>query len=74
MRITHDPFADAAYVYLVDRIAPGEAKRQVVVLDGNVVIDFDENGKLLGIEVLGAGEMLRAETIACAEPPGRNPA
>jgi uncharacterized protein YuzE len=68
--MTYDPEARAAYVYLVDRIAPGEAKRQEVVLDGQVVLDLDEHGKLLGVEIIYADSLLRPETIARAEQRG----
>jgi uncharacterized protein YuzE len=70
MRVTYDPAADAAYVYLVDRIAPGEAKRQVMALDGSVVLDLDSEGRLLGVEVLAAKQLLRPETIETAERRG----
>ncbi len=70
MRVTYDPATGAAYLYLVDRIKPGEAKRQEVVLDGRLVLDFDEGGKLLGIEILEGDVMLRAETVEGAKVPG----
>lgn len=63
MRIKYDPAADAAYVYLVDRIQPGEAKTQIVVLDGGVVLDLDAEGRLLGVEVVHAKRLLRPETL-----------
>lgn len=64
-RITHDPRANAAYVSLVN-IAPGEAVRQQVV-GGDIVLDYDANGKLLGIEVLDARRLLRESTLATAD-------
>lgn len=68
MRITYDPGdGGAAYVYLVDRISPGEAKRQVVTLDGQVLLDLDAEGRLLGVEILGADRLLRPETLAAAK-------
>jgi uncharacterized protein YuzE len=65
-RVTYDAQANAAYVYLVDAIRPGEAVRQQVI--GNVILDFDIDGKLLGIEVLDARGVLRETTLAMAEP------
>jgi uncharacterized protein YuzE len=65
MRITYE--GGDAYVHLVDRIAPGEAKRQEVVFDGQLVLHLDPNGRLLGIEILDADALLRPETIASAE-------
>jgi uncharacterized protein YuzE len=70
MRVTYDPATGAAYLYLVDRIGPGEARRQEVVLDGRMVLDFDEGGKLLGIEILEGDVLLRSETVEGAKLPG----
>ena len=67
MRVTYDPEADAAYAYLVDHIEPGEAVRQVIAHDGDVVLDLDAKGRLLGVEVLGAKRLLRPETLLRAE-------
>jgi uncharacterized protein YuzE len=67
MRITYDPSGGAAYVYLVQRIEPGEAQQQVLALDGDLLIDLDANGKILGIEILAADRLLRPETLASAE-------
>ncbi|WP_432925830.1 DUF2283 domain-containing protein [Microbispora sp. CA-135349] len=70
MRIEHDRENDAAYVYLVDRIDDGEAETQIQVeapeLRGEIVLDLDRNGTLLGIEVLGASYVLRPEVLAQA--------
>lgn len=72
MRITYDGDADAAYVYLVDRIEAGEVARTCVAgrdssaLD-SINLDFDAHGRLLGIEVLGAGRILRDATLRSAE-------
>ncbi|MFG6195936.1 DUF2283 domain-containing protein [Nonomuraea sp. JJY05] len=70
MRIKHDDENDVAYIYLVDRIGPGEAARQVVVeadgVPGEVILDLDEHGVLLGLEILGASHVLRPETLARA--------
>jgi uncharacterized protein YuzE len=60
MRVTYDPTADAAYVYLVD-IGPGEAisQEQVTLRSGAVLtLDFDRDGHLLGLEILGADTLL----------------
>ena len=68
MRGTYDKSADAAYIYLVDAIGDGESKRQAVVeaegLRAMVVLDFDDEDRLLGIEIIGARSALRPETLA----------
>ncbi|MCS6711508.1 DUF2283 domain-containing protein [Luteococcus sp. Sow4_B9] len=73
MRLTYDRDADAAYLMVVDSIAPGEATHQVELThDGDVagqfILDFDTDGKLLGLEVLFASDALHASVIAAAEP------
>jgi len=67
MRITYDPSGGTAYIYIVDKIGPGESRETVVVHDGDVMLDLDADGRLLGIEILGAERLLRPETLASAE-------
>ena len=66
MRVTYDRQADAAYVYLVDHVAPGEACSQQCV-SRDITLDFDKAGKLLGIEILSARRVLRATALLRAE-------
>ncbi|ANF30783.1 hypothetical protein A0130_02980 [Leifsonia xyli] len=59
---TYDPQADAGYISF-DRIAPGEAARQILVEDEelgpfSVILDVDSHGKLLGIELLGVTQIV----------------
>lgn len=69
--MTHDSEADAAYIYLVEEIARGEVARSSVAniaMDAAAItIDFGADGRVLGIAVLGASRVLRAETIRAAE-------
>jgi uncharacterized protein YuzE len=73
MKISYDAEVDAAYIRVVDPIETGDAVKQVVVPLGEhqaeFILDFDANGRLLGIEVLGASFGLRPETIALAQSP-----
>jgi uncharacterized protein YuzE len=75
MRTTYDREADAVYIALVD-VAPGEATVQREVPTGNedsmIVLDFDERGFLLGVEVLGASAVLRDEVLANATDVTKN--
>lgn len=68
MNGTYDKSADAAYLYLVDEIQPGDSKRQIPVegdgLKPMVVLDLDDQDRILGIEIIGARNSLRAETLA----------
>jgi uncharacterized protein YuzE len=70
MRITSDPEADAAYVHLQNDSAKGAAVENVVVErggKGDVVLDFDADGYLLGIEIIGATGLLHKSVLAAAE-------
>ncbi|MET8139165.1 DUF2283 domain-containing protein [Sphaerisporangium sp. NPDC005288] len=70
MRIEYEQENDVAYVYLVDHIDEGEASVQVPVEDedlrGDVILDFDAQGFLLGIEIIGASRVLRPELLSAA--------
>ena len=66
MNITYDPEADAAYIYLVP-IEPGGVARTYscdpAIVGGMINLDFDAEGRLLGIEVLDASEKLPASVL-----------
>jgi uncharacterized protein YuzE len=71
MRITYDAAADAAYVSLVETIGDGEAATQIHSITtpgdrGEVALDFDADGRLLGVEVLRASAVLPAAVLADA--------
>ncbi len=54
MRITYDAEADAAYVYLTELVEEPETR----TVTNDVYMDFDEQGRLVGIEVLDASKHL----------------
>ena len=66
MKITYDKEVDAAYVYLVENINDGESER-TIQLNDNIILDFDKNGKLLGVEILDASKILSKEVIVQAQ-------
>jgi uncharacterized protein YuzE len=74
MKITYDKDVDAAYIYLVD-IDGGDVKQtKSVSCDGAVgfgVINFDFNddGRIIGIEVLSASNILPVGLL-CQETEG----
>ncbi|MBB6174664.1 uncharacterized protein YuzE [Nocardiopsis mwathae] len=75
MNITYDADADAAYISVVDTIADGEAASQEHSIptphpEGEIILDFDAEGHLLGIEVLGASRVLSTAVLAGAETTG----
>lgn len=67
MQFNYDATVDAAYLNLVDRdLRPGEAAQQSDIIStpmsrGSVILDFDTEGRLLGIEVLSAKAVLPPE-------------
>ena len=62
---------------IADHIHDGEAATQLHSIEtpgkGEVTLDFDRNGKLLGIEILRAEQILHPEVLARAEPPATDP-
>jgi uncharacterized protein YuzE len=66
MKMSYDPQVDAAYI----RLAEGPATEGQEVAPG-IVLDFDAEGRVLGIEVLHASKTLApgalAELVAAAE-------
>jgi uncharacterized protein YuzE len=62
----YDKEADAAYIQLDPIAAGGVARTEVanVELDSAAInLDFDEDGRLVGIEILGARRILPAELL-----------
>ncbi len=62
MKTTYDEDADAAYIYLKDKIEKGEVKK-TISLNDNIILDFDEKNKLIGIEVLNASNVMTKKFI-----------
>ncbi|MEI5033426.1 DUF2283 domain-containing protein [Streptomyces sp. S1A(2023)] len=75
MYIEYDRENDLAYVSLVEHIADGAAVRQVTVETpgggADLNLDFDEAGRLLGIEVVGAQAGLPEELLRPVPRTGR---
>ncbi len=66
MKFEYDKEADAAYIYLVYPVKEGEAKN-TVELKENIMLDFDSNGKLLGMEILNASKVLNRKVLLEAQ-------
>jgi uncharacterized protein YuzE len=64
MRITYDPYADAAYIYFDTHPNSPGCVGETVLLTEDVAVDFGrapesgEKGEVIGIEVLSAAENL----------------
>ncbi len=57
VKVTYDQDVDAAYVYFTEIPAGGVARTYCcdpAEVGGTINLDFDADGRLLGIEVLGA--------------------
>ncbi len=65
MTLTIDPAVDAAYISIAPSISDGESVENVIIErpQGTIVLDFDEAGRILGIEILGASVLLTPETV-----------
>jgi uncharacterized protein YuzE len=68
MNIRYDAEVDAAYVPIGRAVAPGEAAVQKSGIhppqgDGEIILDFDAQGHLVGIELLQASTLLRPEDL-----------
>ena len=66
MRFEYDKDVDAAYIYLEDSIADGEVDK-TIGLNDNIILDFDKNGKLLGVEILSASKVLNKKLLLEAQ-------
>lgn len=66
MKFEYDKEVDAGYIYLDYPIKDGEAKK-TIELNENIILDFDEKGKLLGVEILNASEVLNKKTLLNAQ-------
>lgn len=68
IKFTYDAEADAVYIPL-SQIGEGEIVETIPLDDlpanikGDINLDFDKNGKLRGIEILYASEVLTRETL-----------
>lgn len=66
MKIEYNQEADAAYIYLEYPIKEGGAKK-TIQLNDNIILDFDEKNKLLGVEILDASKTLKKEVLMEAQ-------
>lgn len=72
MFITYDPETGSAYISLIPEEAGFVPRREVTLEEveelgaaaGELALDLDEEGRLVGIEVSAPELLLRAETLA----------
>lgn len=63
MKATYDKDADAAYIYVKDTVAKGEIKN-TISLNENIILDFDKQQKLVGIEILSASKVIPKKSVS----------
>ena len=66
MKFEYDKEVDAAYVYIEHPIKEGGVKK-TIELNENIILDFDNKGKLLGIEILNASKVMSKKVLVEAE-------
>jgi uncharacterized protein YuzE len=74
MRVTYSPDVDAAYIYLREVEAGGVVYTYSATpeIETDMInLDFDREGRLVGIEVLSASRHLPPELIGQARAPGQ---
>lgn len=62
MKLEYDSEADAAYIYIEYPIREGESKK-TIELNENIILDFDKNGKILGMEILNASKIMNKKAL-----------
>ena len=62
MKLEYDKEVDAAYIYIDEEVKNKKATK-TIELDDNIIIDFDNKGKLIGVEILDASKVLNKEVL-----------
>ena len=62
MKFEYDKEVDAAYIYLKYPIKEGEAKK-TIELNEDIILDFDDHERLIGVEILDATKHLNKELL-----------
>ena len=66
MKFEYDKDADAAYIYLEHPLKEGQVKN-TIDLNSNIILDFDNKGKLLVVEILNASKVLNKKALEQAQ-------
>jgi uncharacterized protein YuzE len=72
MRIEYDRDTDAAYIYFQEDVSGGGVSRTISVdpqaINGMVNLDLDDDGRILGLEVLDASKLLPQQLLDDTRP------
>lgn len=63
MELTYDAEADAAYLFLAAASTPSEKQVVCDVQDGEVIVDVDAQGTIIGLEFVCASRILPEEFL-----------
>ncbi len=65
MKVTYDGKADAMYIALEDLKPKGV--KQTIALNDDIIVDFDANKKIVGIEILSASKNITKRELCAVE-------
>jgi len=65
VKIEYDYQADALYIYFCES---GKKVTETVTVKPGVHVDFDEDGRIMGLEVLSASKVIDKKVIELALP------
>ena len=66
MKLEYHKEVDCAYIYLDYPIKNGEAKKTIEIND-NIIVDLNDKGQLMGIEILNASKVLGKRVLVEAD-------
>jgi uncharacterized protein YuzE len=66
MRMTYDPAADAMYLYLTERAAEAPEVARTEEVAPGLMLDFDNAGRVIGIEMLSVSKLPNAKPMQMA--------
>ena len=62
-KFENDKEVDAGYIYVEYPIKNGEVKKTIEINE-NIILDFNEQNKLIGVEILNASKILNKKVIS----------
>lgn len=72
MKVSYDPEANAVYIQLAEEIGAGGVAKTYpcdpAEVGGMINLDFDDAGRLVGVEVLDASKLLPRELLGSETP------
>jgi uncharacterized protein YuzE len=66
MRMTYDPAAEGMYLYLTERAAEAVKVARTEEVAPGLILDFDSDGRVIGIEMLSVSQVPGAKPMQMA--------